>query len=194
MESLSKDELIALLAAAKAKRTRDWLMILVAYSHGLRASEVVGGWCTKTVNGKKVRYLHPGILVDDLDDGHLSVHRLKGSLHTVQPLVGDLNPLLDERQALLDYSNKMLGNQKLFPLTRQRFWQLMREHGRTARIPIRKLFPHVLKRTIAMQSIHSAGIENVRQYLGHKSMASTGEYLKVSDADASAAIGKALRE
>jgi len=32
-----------------------------------------------------------------------------------------------------------------------------------------------------MQTIASAGIENVRQYLGHKSISSTGAYLKVSD-------------
>lgn len=43
-----------------------------------------------------------------------------------------------------------------------------------------------------MQTIHSAGIENVRQYLGHKSMSSTGEYLKVTDEAASAAIREAL--
>ncbi len=43
--------------------------------------------------------------------------------------------------------------------------------------------PHISKHTIAMEVIHSAGIENVRQYLGHKSISSTGAYLKVSDAD-----------
>lgn len=32
----------------------------------------------------------------------------------------------------------------------------------------------------------------MRQYLGHKSISSTGAYLKVSDADASAAIAKGL--
>jgi integrase len=43
-----------------------------------------------------------------------------------------------------------------------------------------------------MLSIKKAGIENVRQYLGHKSIASTGAYLKVSDAEASRAVSAAM--
>ena len=43
-----------------------------------------------------------------------------------------------------------------------------------------------------MQTIELAGIENVRQYLGHKSISSTGAYLKVSDADAARVISKSL--
>jgi site-specific recombinase XerD len=42
-----------------------------------------------------------------------------------------------------------------------------------------------------MQTIKSAGIENVRQYLGHKNISSTGAYLKVSDEVASEAIALA---
>jgi hypothetical protein len=34
----------------------------------------------------------------------------------------------------------------------------------------------------------------VRQYLGHRSMASTGEYLKRTDAEASAAVAAALKD
>ena len=41
MKSLSKEQLASLLTAARAHSERDWLMILVAYNHGLRASEVV---------------------------------------------------------------------------------------------------------------------------------------------------------
>jgi site-specific recombinase XerD len=194
VESLSKPELLALLGAAKKKRTRDWLMILVAYQHGLRANEVVGGWRVRVVDKKKKlkqRYFHPGICTSDVRDDHLTVARAKGSMRTVQPLVEDDNPLLNERLGLFEYTRRFNGDARLFPLTRQRFFQLMREHGETAGLPIRKLHPHVLKATIAMHTIHSAGIENVRQYLGHKSISSTGAYLKVTDADASAAIAQA---
>lgn len=172
MEALSKPELIALLSEAKKHKTRNWLMILVAFSHGLRASEVTR------------------MQADAVKDGHLTVARLKGSLRTVQPLVADENPLLDERSARFDYVH---GKQRLFPVTRQWFWKLMQRYAEAAGIPERKRHPHVLKHTIAMQTIHSAGIENVRQYLGHKSMSSTGAYLKKTDAEASAAIGEALK-
>jgi integrase/recombinase XerD len=196
MESLSNEELCSLLAAAKKKRTRDWLMILVAYQHGLRANEVCGGWRIRVIDKKKKlkeKYFHPGICASDVQDGHLTVARAKGSMRTVQPLVEDDNALLNERAGLFEYLRRFNGNQRLFPLTRQRFFQLMREHGLAAGLPIRKLHPHVLKATIAMHTIHSAGIENVRQYLGHQSISSTGAYLKVSDKDASAAIAEAKK-
>ena len=175
MEALSKPELISLLQAARTHSPKHWLMILVAYSHGLRASEVVR------------------LQRDAVADGHLTVARLKGSLRTVQPLISDLEPLLDERAALLAFVTPMRFNQRLFPVTRQHFWRLMQRYAKAAGIPERKRHPHVLKHTVAMQTIHSAGIENVRQYLGHKSMSSTGAYLKKTDAEASVAIGLALQ-
>jgi integrase len=174
LEALSKPELLALLGAARAHSERNWLMILTAFSHGLRASEVVA------------------LQTDAIADGHITVRRLKGSLATTQPLLSDLNPLLDERAGLFAFMRNLHGNQKLFPVCRQHFWRLMQRYASEARIPERKRHPHVLKHTIAMQVIGTAGIENTRQYLGHKSMGSTGAYLKVTDAEASAAVQRAL--
>jgi integrase len=175
VQSLSKDELLALLGAAKEKRERDWLMILVAFSHGLRASEVTG------------------FKRDAVKDGYLTVHRLKGSLRTTQPLVEHPNPLLDEKEALIEYAAKSSLNQPVFKVSRSQFFRLVQRYAKAANIPAHKRHPHVLKHSIAMQTIQSAGIENVRQYLGHKSIASTGAYLKVSDADAARAVREALK-
>jgi len=175
MEHLSRAELLALLQAARASRERDFVMILVAFSHGLRASEVVG------MQRNAVR------------DGYLTVSRLKGSLRTVQPLIDDVNPLLNERKVLIEYGKNLTGNQRLFPITRQHFWRLMQRYAKKAGIPGPKGHPHVLKHSIAMQTIDSVGIHKVRKYLGHKSINSTGAYLKVTDAEASSAIGKALK-
>jgi site-specific recombinase XerD len=69
----------------------------------------------------------------------------------------------------------------------------MRKHAKAAGIPAHKRHPHILKHSIALQTIKTAGIENVRQHLGHKSLSSTGEYLRVSDEEASAAVSKALK-
>lgn len=149
-------------------------MILVGVNHGLRATEVIS------------------IQKDDIRDGMLDVHRIKGSLHTVQPLIEHSNPLLNEKAALIAYARPLSGKQRLFPVARQTFWNIMQRHGETAGIPVRLRHPHTLKHTCAMQTIHAAGIENVKQYLGHRSMASTGEYLKVSDEQASAAVQRAL--
>jgi site-specific recombinase XerD len=174
MEHLSNEQLRELLRVAKAHRERDWLMILVGYWHGLRASEVVG------------------ITAGCIADGHLTVARLKGSLKTTQPLVEDADPLLNEAKGLFDFSREMHGNQKLFPISRVQFYRLFRRYAAQAGIAKHNAHPHILKHSIAMQTIKSAGIENVRQYLGHKSLSSTGAYLKVDDAKASAAVTGAL--
>jgi site-specific recombinase XerD len=41
VKSLSKAQLLMLLAVAKAHRERDWLLLLVCFGHGLRVSELV---------------------------------------------------------------------------------------------------------------------------------------------------------
>lgn len=111
----------------------------------------------------------------------------------MQALVDDPDPLFSERQALIAYATKSSFGGPVFKITRQRYWQLMREHGEAAGIPHHLLFPHVLKHSIAMHSIEKAGIQNVRQHLGHKSGSSTMEYLKVSDEAASKAVMDAVK-
>jgi integrase len=175
IQSLTRDELLALLAAAKAKRVRDYLMIWLAFRYGLRASEVVA------------------LKRDNFSSTHITVQRLKGSLKTTQLLTRSSEPLLDGLPLLFDFMLKTTRNQRLFPITRERFWQLLQEYGKAAGIPKHKRHPHVLKHSIAMQTIDKAGIQNVRQHLGHKSIASTGEYLKVTDEQASAAVSTALQ-
>ena len=69
MTILTPQEMLALLKAARKRSTRDWAMILLAYRHGLRASEVCGIKLADV----------------DLKTSSISIRRLKGSLHTIQP-------------------------------------------------------------------------------------------------------------
>lgn len=155
-----------LLAAARASRERDWLMILVCFWHGLRVSELVG------------------FKRDAIQDGYLTIKRLKGSDRTVQMLVDHPEPLLNEREALIDFAGKSNFSKPVFAICRRRFDQLVKQYSAQVGIPAHLAHAHTLKHTIARLSIESAGIENVRRWLGHKSMGSTGEYLKVSDVEA----------
>jgi len=174
MEHLSNDEIHELLRVAKAHKERDWLMILVGYWHGLRASEVIA------------------ITAGSIVEGYITVFRLKGSMKTVQPLVEHADPLLNEAVGLSEYARGMHANQRMFPISRVQFYRLVQRYGATAGIAKRNSHPHILKHSIAMQSIATAGIENLRQYLGHKSLSSTGAYLKVEDKTAAAAVTGAL--
>lgn len=151
MEALSKPELLALLKTAKAHSTRNWLMILVAYTHGLRASEVVA------------------ITRDDLKGDQLFVRRLKGSNETMQTIHQDENPLLDERSGLIEFARKLHKNQKLFPLSRRQFGRIVARHAEEAGLPEHKRFPHMLKHTMGTEIYNkSHDLRLVRMRLGHK--------------------------
>lgn len=86
--SLSDEQLLALLTRAKEHRQRDYVMILVTYWHGLRASE--------TVALKESDF--------NLDDGTVQIVRGKGSeggSHTLQEFPD--NPLLNEAVVVADW-------------------------------------------------------------------------------------------
>src|ERR1700689_168794 len=79
MAALEPGELLRVLKVARDRSARDWSMILVAYCHGLRASEVCN--------------LERDAL--DLKTGAIRIERLKGSLPTTQALCPHKgNPLL----------------------------------------------------------------------------------------------------
>jgi integrase/recombinase XerD len=175
MHALTQEEVRRLLAAAKAVRERDWLMILVAYLHGLRASEVVA------------------LKASNVRDGHLTVQRLKGSLKTTQPLLSSHDPLFDERDALIEFARQSKPGRPIFDVKYCQFHRIVRKHARAAHIPAHKAHPHALKHSIAKHMLErGVGIEHVRQWLGHTSLSSTGFYSRVSDEDASAAVADAL--
>jgi type 1 fimbriae regulatory protein FimB len=82
MIHLEPAEVLSVLRAAKSKGTREWAIIVVAYKHGMRASEVCN------------------LRLDDVDmkNGSMVIHRLKGSLRTTQTVTehgGE--PMLNER-------------------------------------------------------------------------------------------------
>ena len=175
MHALSNKELRQILEAARAVRERDWLMILVAFSHGLRVSELTG------FTSNAVR------------DGYLTIQRLKGSLKTTQALLESEDPLFNEKDALVKFARRARAGRPVFNISRVQFWRLMKRYGRDAGIPEHKNHPHILKHSIATQALKAgAGIEDVRQHLGHKSLSSTGAYLRVSDQEAGQAIHRAL--
>lgn len=175
MEHLTREQLCEVLRLARASCERDWILLLVTFWHGLRASEAIA------------------LTPENFRDGFLTVQRLKGSLRTTQPLVEHEDELLNERAAVEAYMHVCTPGARIFPITRFQFYRLFRKYCAAAALPRHVAHPHVLKHSIAMQSIREAGIENVRQYLGHRSISSTGEYLKVTDEAASSAIAAAAR-
>src|ERR1700676_3076938 len=136
MTYLSPEEVLAVLKAARARSIRDWAMVLVAYRHGLRASEVCGLKLSDV----------------NLKDQTIRVARLKGSMLTTQPLVPPRGqPLLDELAAVrawlktrpADGSDFLFTSQKGGRLDRTQFFRVFRTVAESAGLPRGKRHPHV---------------------------------------------------
>ena len=186
MTILTPQEMLDLLKAARKRSTRDWAMILLAYRHGLRASEVCG----------------LKLAAMDLKAGSISIRRLKGSLHTIQPLHQHRGqPLLDETAALrawvrkrpADGSDYLFTSQKGGKLGRTQFFRNFQTVAESVGLPVEKRHPHVLKHSLASHLVAgNANLALIRQALGHRSINSTMAYIGTSDAQAAEALQRAL--
>jgi len=186
MLHLEPAEVLSVLRAAKAKGAREWAMIVVAYKHGMRASEVCN------------------LRLDDIDmkNGSIVVERLKGSLRTTKALTEHRGePLLNELKALREWlrqrrddgSDYLFVSQKGGRLDRSQFFRLFRTIASQAGLPAAKQHPHALKHSIASHLVSAnVNLALVKQQLGHKSINSTMRYVATTDQQASQATTTAL--
>jgi type 1 fimbriae regulatory protein FimB len=183
---LKPAELLGLLRTAKAHGPREHAMILTAYTHGLRASEVCKLKLTDV----------------DLRTGTIAVNRLKGSLSSVQELHPHRGePLLDEPKVLRSYLNErkddgsgfLFLSQKGGAMSRQHFHGLFATLCEEAGIPTGKRFPHTLKHSIASHLVaQNVNLAVIQQALGHRSISSTMVYVGVSDTQVAENVNGAL--
>jgi integrase len=159
-KSFSELQLLMLLAAAKAHRERDWLLLLVCFWHGLRASELVS------------------FEKDAIVDGYLMIRRPDGSNRTRHMLVQHPEPLLDEKAALIEFAEHIDFGIPVFNLSRRRVDQLMKSYCAEVGIPAHLAHAQTLRHTVARLSIESGGIEHARRWLGYKSRTSIYQCLK----------------
>src|SRR5438132_4369856 len=109
MIHLDPAEVLSVLRAARAKGAREWAMIVVAYKHGMRASEVCN------------------LRLDDIDmkNSSIVIERLKGSLRTTQAVTEHRGePLLNELKALREWLRQRRddGSDYLFVSQREDGW------------------------------------------------------------------------
>jgi len=185
MKALTQNEIFAVLKAV-ADSPRDLAMILLAFRHGMRASEV----CKL-----ELRDL-------DLKNGEITIRRLKGSLKTTQP-IADVpgQPLLSERRVLRAWLNErgnhpsrfVFVSQKSGKMNRSTFYRIFASAAERAGLPADKRHPHVLKHSLGVALVEAnVNLAVIKQALGHKSIASTSIYTVPTDEMAGKAVVAAL--
>ncbi len=164
---LRPEELKALLAVIDDKRNK--AIFLVAYRHGLRASEI-GLLRTTDLDLKGLRIM---------------VHRLKGSHsgeHPVQP---------DEARVLKAYlrgraspSPILFPSRRRVPISRRTLDWLMKRYGERAGLPKDKRHFHCLKHSIATHMLSAGGdLVFVQDWLGHRNIENTRIYTFLTSMD-----------
>ena len=177
MQALTQKEVLSVLKLAASESKRNHAMILLAFRHGLRASEVCA---LKTSD-------------IDLKNGIITVRRLKGSLKSSQdlldvtgePLICEkrvLRAWLAERETYRDASDYLFLSQKGGKMDRSAFFRVFQSIAERAGLPAAKRHPHCLKHSLGYYLVEQGvSLPSIQQTLGHKSLASTGVYLKVTD-------------
>jgi integrase len=162
---------VNMLLTVAAESPRDQLMLTLAFQHGLRAREV----CS-------LQLKHFDLTTEHIQ---ITVQRLKGSLKTTQELLPQTAHMVRAyatKHGLQrnDYLFKGNVRTKGTHLGYTTFLAAFKKYCLQASIPIAAIKgPHCLKHSCAMAMI-PRGIEYTREHLGHRSLSSTGAYVRVS--------------
>lgn len=149
-------------AAKKTGRygLRDATMILMAYRHGLRVSELIS-----------LKWLQV-----DLDKGLLQVNRLNRGMNCIHPLFGPELRALRKIRRQHPQTQYVFVSERKSPMTSSTFRKLFARAGKLAGIEF-LLNPHMLRHSTGVK-LASSGQDkrSIKQYLGHKNIRHTTRY------------------
>jgi type 1 fimbriae regulatory protein FimB/type 1 fimbriae regulatory protein FimE len=159
-EYLTETEVDRLIDVARKRGRngpRDAAAILLAYRHGLRASEL----CS-------LRWAQI-----DLRNGRLHVNRAKGGIESVHPLHG---PELRALRPLQGKGPYVFVTEAGTPVTPAWFLRMVQRTGTAARLPF-SVHPHMLRHSTGYKLANDGqDTRSLAHYLGHRSLQSTARY------------------
>jgi len=162
-EHLSPSEIDRLIAAAKKlgrHRHRDATMVLMAYRHGLRVSELVS--------------LHWSQV--DLWQGQLHVNRLKNGMNTTHPLSGVEIRSLRKIQRDYPETQYVFVTERKSPMTDSTFRKIVARAGEAAELGL-PIHPHMLRHSTGFKLANDGhDTRSIQHYLGHKNIQHTVQY------------------
>jgi integrase len=166
-EHLTKDEVERLIETAAGNRAggRDALMILLAFRHGLRASEVCD------LRWEQV----------DFRAAALHVRRTKGGTPATHPLTGRELRALRKHQREAAPAAFVFTSERGAPLSAPGFSRMVERAGRAAGLGI-KVHAHMLRHACGF-ALANAGVDTraLQAYLGHANIQNTTRYTALAE-------------
>jgi type 1 fimbriae regulatory protein FimB/type 1 fimbriae regulatory protein FimE len=163
---LTEREVERLINAAKCNRHghRDATMILVAYRHGMRASEVCG------LEWHQI----------ELDHGRLHVRRAKRGTPSVHPIRGDEIRALRKLRRENPTEAHVFVSERGGPISPTGFHHLIQRLGEAAELPF-GVHPHMLRHACGFKLANDGhDTRSLQHYLGHKNIQHTVRYTEMS--------------
>jgi site-specific recombinase XerD len=216
--SLTDQELLKVLALARKRLLRDHVMLLITYRHGLRVSEALsirrcdlGGERLTIVRGKGSEPVdqpllgHENPLLNEIEAvatwlgemgerGKKGAAKLGGRRSRAKILQSSKNVKFRAVGASSIEALEASALEALFPLTRQRFFQIYRRYAIEAGLPARKRHPHVLKHSIAKHLIKAGvPINEVQDWLGWKSLRTADHYTRPDADEVAESVDRVIR-
>ncbi len=160
----TREEVHRILEATENER--DKLMLNLMWQTGLRVSELLS--------------LKPSNI--DFRGGVLKVPTLKRKGHPFRVI--PLQPSLLGELARFIASNKIGDEERLFPLTRFRVFQIVKEACKRAGIEDERAHPHTFRHSFAVHCVlHGVPVLVLNEWLGHSNIENTLIYTKVLASD-----------
>jgi len=165
-EYLTEREVERLIKAASDNRHghRDSTMILIAFRHGLRASELCA------LRWDQV----------DLTHGRLHVSRAKNGMASVHPLTGSELRALRRLQREQEPGRYVFMSERGAPMSAVGFRRMIGRLGQAAKMPF-PIHPHMLRHATGFK-LANQGVDtrSLQHYLGHKNIQHTVRYTELS--------------
>jgi type 1 fimbriae regulatory protein FimB/type 1 fimbriae regulatory protein FimE len=142
---------------------RDATAILLAYRHGLRATEL----CELTWD------------MIELDGGRIHVRRAKNGVDSTHPLTGkEIRALRQLRRENL-HSRYVFNTERGGPVTRAWFLKLLNRLSEAAKLPF-QAHPHMLRHACGFK-LANDGVDTraLQHFLGHRSIVHTVRYTEL---------------
>src|SRR5215831_5181120 len=139
---------------------RDATMILVAYRHGLRASEVCD------LQWQQI----------ELSEGRLHVHRVKNGIPSVHPIRGDEMRALRKLRREYPKDAHVFVSERGGPISPIGFHRLVQRLGEAAKMPF-PIHPHMLRHACGFKLANDGhDTRALQHYLRHKNIQHTVRY------------------
>ena len=166
-EYLVEHEVEELIAVAKKRGRyghRDGTMILLAYRHGLRVSELC------SLRWEQI----------DFNTGLFHVRRLKRGIPSVHPLRGPELRALRKLKRASPPSSYLFITERGSPMTAAGFRKLLTRVAECSSIPF-PIHPHMLRHACGYKLVNDGhDVRMIQQYLGHKNIQHTVRYTMLS--------------